>query len=85
VDIVGLNKATLRPRWTVEIKWTDRYHKHPGELNSLFSFARKNKLDTVLVTTKSVTDTVEVAGLSIKYLPAALYCYTVGRRSLEME
>ena len=84
VDIVGLSKAELKPRWTVEIKWSDRYHRSPGELKSLFTFSQKNKLTATLVTTKTITDTLDVNGLTIKYLPAALYCYTVGRRSLEV-
>jgi predicted AAA+ superfamily ATPase len=83
VDIVGLHKAQLTPRWCVEIKWSDRYHKLPGELKSLRTFARKSKLPRALVTTKTIIDEIELDGLTIKYLPAALYCYTVGRRSLE--
>ena len=54
VDIVGLHPATLSPRWVVEVKWSDRYAKKPGELKSLLHFAKQNKLTTAIVTTKSV-------------------------------
>jgi predicted AAA+ superfamily ATPase len=82
VDIVGLHKARLTPVWAVEIKWSNRAFQRPGELKALQNFAAANKLDTAVVTSKDQTGTKNVGGLELKFQPAALYCYTVGRRSL---
>ena len=82
VDIVGLDKQALHPTWAVEIKWSDQFVDKPKKLKSLLSFTRKNQLTTAVVTTKSVSREVEYNGVTLKFLPAALYAYTVGRRSV---
>ena len=85
VDIVGLNKEQRKPSWAVEIKWSDHFARQPQKLKSLRAFASLNALKQVVVTSKTITETVELEGLTVKFAPAALYCYTVGRRSVEGE
>lgn len=35
VDIVGLSSINQKPLWAVEVKWSDRYYEHTGELGSI--------------------------------------------------
>ena len=82
VDIVGLHKQLQTPSWAVEIKWSDLFAQQPKKLKSLLSFLRKNQLSQAVVTTKTVSKEIEFNGSQLKFLPAALYAYTVGRRSV---
>lgn len=82
VDIVGLHKQLQTPSWAVEIKWSDLFAAQPRKLRSLLAFLRKNQLSTAVITTKSVSKEIEFNGVQLKFLPAALYAYTVGRRSV---
>lgn len=83
VDIVSLDARTQKPKFAVEIKWSDR---SPGELNNLRGLrelAAKHKLArTPLVTTRTVTTQVDVDGTSIEFMPVALHCYTIARNLL---
>jgi hypothetical protein len=83
VDIVGLSSDTLKPAWAVEIKWSNRYFNKPRELKSLSSFLIKNKLKRAIVTTIDIMNEVKTKDFIFDYMPSSLYCYTVGRRTLE--
>jgi len=83
IDIVGLNSDDLKPAWAVEIKWSNRYYEKQSELKSLSSFLTKNKLKRAIVTTIDITAEIELDDFIFDYMPSALYCYTVGRRTLE--
>lgn len=78
VDIVALD-ARHRPKWATEVKFSDRYFKQPHELASLIRFARENALTTALVTTRTAQGEQAIDGLLLRYLPASLYCYIIGR------
>lgn len=77
VDIVWLGREQ-RVGWAIEVKWSDRYCEKPGELKSLISFCHTNNLKDVLVTSRAKESTCEVNGIRMTFLPASLYCYTVG-------
>jgi hypothetical protein len=83
VDIVGLSSEKLKPAWAVEIKWSNRYFNKPGELKSLRSFLTKNKLKRAIVTTIDITDEIELKEVVYDYMPSALYCYTIGKRTID--
>ncbi|MEM8526584.1 MAG: ATP-binding protein, partial [Bacteroidota bacterium] len=85
VDIVGLSNSKLKPAWAVEIKWSNRFFEKPHELKSLSSFLQKNKLNKAVVTTIDAIGEKEYKGLTFDYIPASLYSYTVGRRTLQKE
>ncbi len=85
VDIVGLTTDKLKPSWAVEIKWSNRYFNKPNDLKSLAYFLVKNKLNRAIVTTIDIDDEISLADFTLDYMPSALYCYTVGRRTLESE
>ncbi len=82
VDMVGIDEKMLKPAWALEIKWSNRYYENPGELKSLLSYCDKNKLDSAIVTTIDKEGVKDVSGLSLRYIPAALYAYAVGKNTL---
>jgi predicted AAA+ superfamily ATPase len=83
VDIVSIDPRTQKPRFAVEIKWSDRAPQALGELRGLRELAAKHRLARPpLVTTRSVTATLEVDGVTIEFVPVALHCYTIARNLL---
>ena len=83
VDMVGLNNLNLKPNWALEIKWSNRYFDQPKELKSLYKFCLENKLNNPIVTTIDKEGTKKHKELSIQYLPASAYAYSIGKITLE--
>jgi len=83
VDIVGLSSTNLKPSWAVEIKWSNRFYTKPNELKSLMNFLTKNSLQRAIVTTIDITNELNYKGINLDYIPSSIYCYTIGRRTLE--
>jgi hypothetical protein len=85
VDLIRVDPATLRPAWAYEIKWSDRYVDHPGELTGLIEFAKKNIRRPIPVGASTRTKTGEstVDGIAIRHFPCALHCYQIGRNVIE--
>lgn len=84
VDLVSLEPGTQRPRFAIEVKWSDRAAEDPKELRQLAWFARHHKLGRApLATTHSYSGRVTVDGIDIELTPTALHCYTVARNTLE--
>ena len=83
VDLVSLD-ATQRPRFAVEVKWSDRAPGDTKEIKALLEFARGNTLARrPLVTTRTISDIKTMDGIEVEFTPASLHCYTVGRNTLE--
>jgi predicted AAA+ superfamily ATPase len=78
VDMVMLGSADQKPAWAVEVKWSDRYCEHPGELTSLIDFCLENGLSENLVTSKTLTAECQIKDVLIRFIPASIYCYMVG-------
>ncbi len=84
VDLVSLEPGTQRPRFAIEVKWSDRAAEDPKELRQLAWFAQHHKLGRApLATTHSYSGQVTVDGIDIELTPTALHCYTVARNTLE--
>lgn len=78
VDIVRLG-ADQRPRWAVEVKWTDRVVTRTGELDGQIDFCYKNGLKRLVVTTKTKQELRSTtSGVNIHFRPAALYAFALG-------
>jgi predicted AAA+ superfamily ATPase len=77
VDIVNLG-AKQKPLWAVEVKWSDRYCEDPGQLEGLLSYCKRNGLSNILVTSRTRTLIAKVEDVTIRFIPAGVYCYTVG-------
>jgi predicted AAA+ superfamily ATPase len=78
VDMVMLGGPEHKAAWAVEVKWSDRYCQHPGELTSLIDFCVENGLPRALVTSKTMTATCKLNDVVLEFVPASIYCYMVG-------
>jgi uncharacterized protein len=85
VDLVRCDPAKLRPMWAYEVKWSDRYVQHPGDLTGLIEFAKKNPKIALPTgaSTRTLTAETEVDGIIIRHFPCALHCYQIGRNVIE--
>jgi predicted AAA+ superfamily ATPase len=78
VDIVQLD-GSANPLWAVEVKWSDRFEEDPKSLKSLLEFCGDHKhCSQPLVTTRTKSSEQIVDHLRIEFLPASLYCITLG-------
>ena len=57
VDLVLIDDKRFKPKWAVEIKWSNRYYQMPQDLISLISFCKANELTAALITTKDTIGT----------------------------
>lgn len=83
VDLVGLDARKQRSAWALEIKWSDRYFKNPGDLKSLLRFCKKNGLSSAVATTIAKTGKASVNEIDVTFIPSSIYTYMVGRIAIE--
>ncbi|MFP4030024.1 MAG: ATP-binding protein [Desulfococcaceae bacterium] len=79
VDIIRLDPRQ-KVDWAMEVKWTDRFFRKPKELKNLIQFCHTNHIRNPLITTRTQTGTREVEHLELRFVPAALHCYTLGHK-----
>ena len=83
VDLVSLDPQQ-RPRFAVEMKWSDRAIEDVKPIKGLLEFARKHHLGRLpLVTTLSVGGQETIRGVGVEFTPSSLHCYTVAKNTLE--
>jgi hypothetical protein len=83
VDLVSLDPQQ-RPRFAVEVKWSDRAIEDVKPIKGLLEFSRKHNLGRLpLVTTLSVGGRETVRGIELEFTPSSLHCYTVAKNTLE--
>lgn len=86
VDIVSVDSATQKPRFAVEIKWSDWIPSQWNELRGLREFTAKHKLvRRPLVTTRTYTGNGESDELDIEFVPVSLHCYTIAKNLLRTQ
>jgi hypothetical protein len=84
VDLVSLDPAGQRPRFAVEVKWSDRAFDDPKDIKGLLEFARLHTMHrTPLVTTISKSGVRNFGGVAVEFCPVSLHCYTVAKNTLE--
>ena len=82
---MSLDPPTQRPRFAVEIKWSDRPPHEVQTLRGIREFAARYPLvRNPLVTTRTYTGQMEVDGVAIDFVPVALHCYTIARNLLKL-
>jgi uncharacterized protein len=83
VDLVGLDMGTQKPRFAVEIKWSDAPWENDGLLRGIRTLAGGNRLARApLVTTRTVSGQRQIDGLNFDFAPSSLHCYTIARNLL---
>ncbi|GHT51184.1 ATPase [Bacteroidia bacterium] len=85
VDMIGLNVAKQKPEWAVEIKWSDRYFEHAGELKSLLSFMETNRLNRAIVTSIEKMGIREMQTVTLQFIPASIYAYIIGKNTIDQK
>ena len=83
VDIVGIDVARQKPQWAVELKWSDRYPEHPGELKSLLWFMPKNGISEAIVTTQTISMRKPMDSVVLHFMPVACYAYSVAKNTID--
>jgi predicted AAA+ superfamily ATPase len=85
VDMIGLNVAKQKPEWAVEIKWSDRYFEHAGELKSLLSFMEANRLSRAIVTSIEKMGIREMQTVTLQFIPASICAYIIGKNTIDQK
>lgn len=83
VDLVYLHDQ--KPRWCTEIKWSNRFFEKPQELHNLTTFAKKHSLSKALVTSIDKRGVQVQNGISLVFVEASIYSYTVGRNTIRFK
>lgn len=83
VDMVQLDPSTQKPAFCLEIKWSNKPVTNLNKLKNARQFCTKHGLSRLLVTSIDVTRIVEYSDVDVEFIPAALYCYRIGKSSLE--
>lgn len=83
VDLVAIDNKLLKPKWCVEIKWTNRYFDNPQELKSLRHFCKQNNFKSAWVTTLEQMGNKTIDDINITFIPAAVYAYNIGVNIIE--
>lgn len=83
VDLISLDPQQ-RPRFAVEVKWSDRPLDDPKPIKGLLDFSRAHPLGRMpLVTTIAASGKREIRGIDVEFTPCSLHCYTVAKNTLE--
>ncbi|HMQ60019.1 MAG TPA: ATP-binding protein [Flavilitoribacter sp.] len=83
VDMVSIDDKKLKPQWALEIKWSNRFFDAPGDLKGLLQFCQRNELPSAIVTTIDKEGKETYNGITLHFVPAAVYAYVVAINTLE--
>jgi predicted AAA+ superfamily ATPase len=83
IDIVALDRASQKPDWMVEVKWTNKLADDVRELKNIRSFSLQHNIGISSITTYDIEKHESWDGINYHFIPSSLYCYTVGRNLLE--
>lgn len=72
-----------RPQVAIEVKWTDAPMQDQRLIRPLLSFLGPHQAVRALVTTCTGMEVRRIDGHEVEFVPAALHCYSVGKRTLE--
>jgi predicted AAA+ superfamily ATPase len=83
VDLVNLD-ARQKPRFAVEVKWSDRPYDDAKEIKGILDFSRKHPLArNPLVTTYTASGEKALGAVNVEFSPTSLHCYIVGKNTLD--
>lgn len=83
VDLIGLDPRLQKPRFAVEIKWSDKAVDDWSELRGLREFAAHHRLQRrPLVTTLTRATRGRDGKIEIDFVPTSLHAYTIARNLL---
>jgi uncharacterized protein len=85
IDLVCLSRANQKPRWAVEIKWSDRATTKSSELENCVIFAKAHPQlkQPILITTRTERITSRTINeVNFVFQPASEYVYMLGKNLL---
>ena len=83
---MSLDPRTQKPRFAVEIKWSDACFSDWSLLRGIRALATEHALARPpVVTTLTAAGMGEENGVRIEFIPTSLHCYTIARNVLRME
>lgn len=83
IDLVSLDTRTQKPRFAVEIKWSDEPYRDWGELRGIREFSGNYALTRrPLVTTLTASGIGKDGSTEVEFVPTSLHCYTIARNLL---
>ncbi len=77
VDLLALDPATQRPRWALEVKWSDGAPERRSAWTHLLDFAAANQLDTVHLTCRAGEEHRGSGSPQCVIWQHALLCYQI--------
>ncbi|WP_371396138.1 ATP-binding protein [Fretibacter rubidus] len=79
VDLVSLNKYSLKPETAIEVKWSDRIKNNVSEASNIAAFSLKNNLSghSVLITTRTFQSSINFRAANIYCSTTVSYCWSM--------
>jgi predicted AAA+ superfamily ATPase len=85
IDFVRIDPGTQRPLWTIEVKWSDTAHESEKSWGPSKTFAARNDLDLMHMTSRTVMRGDSAATPARMVWPLPLLCFEVGRLAASQE
>ena len=85
VDIVRVDPTRQEPLWALEVKWSDRACNSESDWAPSLEFAKRNGLDTVFMTSLTISRTSEHGGIKRVVIPLAKLAYQIAQLSANQE
>ena len=73
VDFVRINPGTQLPIGALEVKWSDAPYDRPDRLAGALTFAKRNGLKDLFVTSRTKSGVKRIGDIEITYVPTSLY------------
>ena len=78
VDIVSLDQRQ-RPKWCVEVKWSDRNIAQQAKRGPLKAFLKRHpQMERCIFTTRTKYGELPMDDQTMQYLPVSVYCHIIG-------
>ena len=75
VDFVVLHPGTQKPRRIYEVKWSDRMARNGDVLKPLISFAKKHRLKSAIMSSRTHYGTIEAGNIKVHVWPTSVLAY----------
>ncbi len=85
VDLVRVDQGTQKPRWALDVKWSDRACESAEMWLPLLEFARANGHPKVYMTARTVSQAQSRSGIETLVLPLPMLCFEIGRLAARQE
>jgi uncharacterized protein len=78
VDLIRVDQARQQALWALEVKWSDRAFESAEAWSGLAEFAERNGLQTIHMTSRTVSQVTQRRGLRAVVHSLPVLCYQIG-------